>query len=172
MGNFQKYWLQNVGQDFIVLDFFVGGISCGRKRCVREINVSRAWDPVHAGDQALTRETPAKRGRVNRYVTVVLFLLSYCIYNLINNSCYNKLHSPPFPHLPEALLSSYPYEVSYMNTYFKKWIGKHYCCDAIIKKAWKALLIFYHSVSLVDHKFIWIWPLICFCQMFVGSVEY
>jgi hypothetical protein len=34
---------------------------------VREINVSRAWDPVHAGDKALTRETPAKRGRVNRY---------------------------------------------------------------------------------------------------------
>jgi hypothetical protein len=68
MGNFQKYWSQNVGQDFIVLDFFVGGISCGRKRSVREINVSRAWDPVHAGDKALTRETPAKRGRVNRYV--------------------------------------------------------------------------------------------------------
>ena len=67
MGNFQKYWSQNVGQDFIVLDFFVGGRSCGRKRCVREINVSRAWDPVHAGDKALTRETPAKRGRVNRY---------------------------------------------------------------------------------------------------------
>jgi hypothetical protein len=22
MGNFQKYWLQNVGQDFLVLDFF------------------------------------------------------------------------------------------------------------------------------------------------------
>ena len=67
MGNFQKYWSQNVGQDFIVLDFFIGGRSCGRKRCVREINVSRAWDPVHAGDKALTRETPAKRGRVNRY---------------------------------------------------------------------------------------------------------
>jgi len=46
MGNFQKYWSQNVGQDFIVLDFFVGG----RKRCVREINVSHAGDPVHAGD--------------------------------------------------------------------------------------------------------------------------
>ena len=30
MGNFQKYWSQNVGQDFIVLDFFVGGRSCGR----------------------------------------------------------------------------------------------------------------------------------------------
>ena len=25
MGNFQKYWSQNVGQDFIVLDFFHGG---------------------------------------------------------------------------------------------------------------------------------------------------
>jgi crotonobetainyl-CoA:carnitine CoA-transferase CaiB-like acyl-CoA transferase len=34
---------------------------------VREINVSCAGDPVHAGDKALTRETPAKRGRVNRY---------------------------------------------------------------------------------------------------------
>ena len=66
MGNFQKYWSQNVGQDFIVLDFFVGGISCGRKRCVREINVSHAWDPVHAGDKAL-------RGRVNRYVYVFTF---------------------------------------------------------------------------------------------------
>ena len=30
MGNFQKYWLQNIGQDFIVLEFFVGGRSCGR----------------------------------------------------------------------------------------------------------------------------------------------
>jgi hypothetical protein len=28
---------------------------------VREINVSHAGDPVHAGDKALTRETPAKR---------------------------------------------------------------------------------------------------------------
>jgi hypothetical protein len=25
IGNFQKYWSQNVGQDFIVLDFFTGG---------------------------------------------------------------------------------------------------------------------------------------------------
>ena len=72
MGNFQKYWSQNVGQDFIVLDFFVGGRSCGRKRCKREINVSRAGDPVHAGDKALTRETPTKRGRVNRYVTIII----------------------------------------------------------------------------------------------------
>jgi hypothetical protein len=41
MGNFQKYWSQNVGQDFIVLDFFVGGRSCGRKRCVRETQSMR-----------------------------------------------------------------------------------------------------------------------------------
>ena len=34
---------------------------------MREINVSSAGDPVHAGDKALTRETPAQRGRVNRY---------------------------------------------------------------------------------------------------------
>jgi len=27
-----------------------------------------AGDPVHAGDKALTRETPVQRGRVNRYV--------------------------------------------------------------------------------------------------------
>ena len=70
MGNFQKYWSQNVGQGFIVLDFFVGGRSCGRKRCVREINVSRAGDPVHAGDKALMRETPAQRGRGNRYASL------------------------------------------------------------------------------------------------------
>ena len=45
---------------------------------MQEINVSRTWDPVHAGDKALTRETPAKRGRVNRYDietrSVVLYL--------------------------------------------------------------------------------------------------
>jgi hypothetical protein len=85
MGNFQKYWLQNVGQDFIVLDFFhgrkifswregwkgpsksgekyfVGGRSCGMKRCVQEINVSCAGDPVHVGDKVLTRRLPCKGG--------------------------------------------------------------------------------------------------------------
>jgi hypothetical protein len=84
MGNFQKYWSQNVGQYFIVLYFFhrrkilkIDGRD-GRdpqnrenKFCwgeiVREINVSRAGDPVLAGDKALTRETPVQRGRVNRY---------------------------------------------------------------------------------------------------------
>ena len=34
---------------------------------MREINVSRAGDPVHAGDKALTWENPVQRGRVNRY---------------------------------------------------------------------------------------------------------
>jgi hypothetical protein len=78
MGNFQKYWSQNVGQDFIILDFLVGGISCRRKRCVRENNVSRAWDPVHVGDKALTRKTPAKRGRVNRYdIMAVISVISW-----------------------------------------------------------------------------------------------
>ena len=41
---------------------------------MREINVSRAGDPVHAGDKALTRETPAKRGRVNRYVKTIHYI--------------------------------------------------------------------------------------------------
>ena len=34
---------------------------------MREINVSRAGDPVHVGDKALTWETPVQRGMVNRY---------------------------------------------------------------------------------------------------------
>ena len=37
---------------------------------MREINVSRAGDPVHAGDKALMQETPAQRGRVNRYASL------------------------------------------------------------------------------------------------------
>ena len=39
---------------------------------MREINVSRAGDPVHAGDKALTRESPTQRGRVNRYATFTI----------------------------------------------------------------------------------------------------
>jgi hypothetical protein len=62
-GEFPEILIAKRRSRFIVLDFFVGG----KKRCVREINVSCAWDPVHAGDKALTRETTAKRGRVNRY---------------------------------------------------------------------------------------------------------
>jgi hypothetical protein len=41
---------------------------------VWEINVSHAGDSVHAGDKALTRETPVKRGRVNRYAYIEKFL--------------------------------------------------------------------------------------------------
>jgi hypothetical protein len=87
MGNFQKYWSQNVGQDFIILDFLVGGISCRRKRCVRENNVSRAWDPVHVGDKALTQKTPAKRGRVNRYdIMAVISVISWRLSQLYHGS--------------------------------------------------------------------------------------
>ena len=46
---------------------------------MREINVSRARDPVHAGDKALTRETPAKRGRVNRYVIDEVFFDNFLV---------------------------------------------------------------------------------------------
>jgi hypothetical protein len=59
-----KLYSETGWTDFIVLDFFVGGRSCGRKRCVRDINVSRARDPVHAGDKALTRETPIFRNGI------------------------------------------------------------------------------------------------------------
>ena len=43
---------------------------------MRDINVSRARDPVHAEDKALTRETPVKRGRVNRYEETHLMLIT------------------------------------------------------------------------------------------------
>jgi hypothetical protein len=45
---------------------------------VREIYVSRMGDPVHAGDKALTQETPVQRGRVNRYADskLISFFLS------------------------------------------------------------------------------------------------
>jgi hypothetical protein len=42
MGNFQKYWWQNVGQDFIVLDFFVGGYRAGGKGVC-----GRVMSPAH-----------------------------------------------------------------------------------------------------------------------------
>ena len=66
-GEFPEILIAKCRSRFYCTWFFVGGISCGRKRCVREINVSPAGDPVHAGVKALTRETPARRGRVNRY---------------------------------------------------------------------------------------------------------
>jgi D-serine deaminase-like pyridoxal phosphate-dependent protein len=47
---------------------------------VREINVYRAGDPVNAGDKALTRDTPAQRGRVNRYGIYCDILDLSCMY--------------------------------------------------------------------------------------------
>jgi hypothetical protein len=52
-GEFPEILIAKCRSRFYCTWFFVGGTSCGRKRCVREINVSRAWDPVHAGDKAL-----------------------------------------------------------------------------------------------------------------------
>ena len=46
--------------------FCWGEIMREEKVCVGGY-VSRAGDPVHAGDKTLTRETPTQRGRVNRY---------------------------------------------------------------------------------------------------------
>ena len=68
----------------------LGGRSWGRKRCMREINVSRAGDPVHAGDKALTRETPAKRGRVNRYVNDKMTPFNYSCPCLNTNKSFRK----------------------------------------------------------------------------------
>ena len=48
---------------------------------MREINVSRA------GDKALTRETPAKRGRVNRYDIVESGIKTLF---LNNTNCYQS----------------------------------------------------------------------------------
>jgi hypothetical protein len=47
---------------------------------VREINVSRTGDPVHAGDEALTQETPAQRGRVNRYDLSPFVVIKYNVF--------------------------------------------------------------------------------------------
>jgi hypothetical protein len=50
---------------------------------VLEINVSRAGDPVHAGDKTLTQETPAQRGRVNRYVSLVNFFFLFLFLSFV-----------------------------------------------------------------------------------------
>ena len=110
MGNFQKYWSQNVGQDFIVLDFLCWG------EIVREINVSRA------GDKALTRETPVQvwhpevsnvwkpswKGKQllikNRFFTSSKFLkvhFTFCF-------CLRSLGHFPFSTLRREILTSLP----------------------------------------------------------------
>ena len=41
---------------------------------MREIYVSRAGDPVHAGDKALMQESPVQRGKVNRYAEPAIYI--------------------------------------------------------------------------------------------------
>ena len=59
MGNFQKYWSQNVGQDFIVLDLFVGGYRAGGKGVC-----GRLMSPAH--ETQSMREKRLLRGRLPR----------------------------------------------------------------------------------------------------------
>jgi hypothetical protein len=59
MGNFQKYSSQNVGQDFIVLDFFVGGYRAGGKGVC-----GRLMSPAH--ETQSMREIRLLRGRLPR----------------------------------------------------------------------------------------------------------
>ena len=58
---------------------------------MQEINVSRAGDSVHAGDKALKRETPAQRGRVNRYAKTCAKMLM--VLNQLFESRKGTLHS-------------------------------------------------------------------------------
>ena len=70
-GEFPEILIAKCRSRFYCTWFFCWG------EVVQEINVSCAWDPFHAGDKALTRETPAKRGRVNRYA---LHILMWCLH--------------------------------------------------------------------------------------------
>ena len=56
--------------------FFLLGVgrSCGRKRCVREINVSHAGDPVHVEIRLLCGRLPRKGGGLTGMVLLHLFL--------------------------------------------------------------------------------------------------
>jgi hypothetical protein len=70
MGNFQKYWSQNVGQDFIVLDFFVGGDRPGGKGVC-----GRLMSPTHEIQsmreiRLLRRRLPRKGGGLTGMVLV------------------------------------------------------------------------------------------------------
>ena len=59
MGNFQKYWSQNVGEDFIVLDFLLGGYRAGGEG-VR----GKLMSPAH--ETQSMREIRLLRGRLLR----------------------------------------------------------------------------------------------------------
>ena len=67
MGEFPEILIAKCRSRFYCTLFFSRAENFCWGEIVREINVSRAGDPVHAGDKTLTRETAAQRGRVNRY---------------------------------------------------------------------------------------------------------
>jgi hypothetical protein len=73
-GEFPEILIAKCRSRFYCTWFFCWG------EIVQEINVSRTGDPVHAGDKALTQDTPAKRGRVNRYACVCCGQ-KYCVKN-------------------------------------------------------------------------------------------
>ena len=68
-GEFPEILIANVGRDFIVLDFFVGGYRAGGKGVC-----GRLLSPAH--ETQSMRETPVKRGRVNRYDLVFVGILA------------------------------------------------------------------------------------------------
>jgi hypothetical protein len=89
MGNFQKYWSQNVGQDFIVLDFIVGGRSCGRlmspaheTQSMREIRLLRGRLPRKGGGLTGMIES------VNVFV-----LLRFDLCHVLSSSTNNFAHA-------------------------------------------------------------------------------
>ena len=67
---------------------FCWGEIVREERCVRKIYVSRAGDPVHAGDKALTRETSAQRGRVNRYDSIHIYIV-HLFTGILKNKIFN-----------------------------------------------------------------------------------
>ena len=71
MGNFQKYWLQNVGQDFLVLDFFHG----------RKILKVDGRDPQN-------REKNAPAGRFTCMLIIFINLFLTCISEWIQYESY------------------------------------------------------------------------------------
>ena len=104
MGNFQKYWSQSVGQDFIVLDFFHG-------RKILKVDGRDGRDP-----QNLDKNAPAGRftcmlhiqvhvlhtvrGHHGRDCMVNGFIFTKCIYNECKSNQNYILNCSPFPPSP------------------------------------------------------------------------
>jgi hypothetical protein len=103
---------------------------------VQEINVSRAWDPVNTGDKALTRDTPAQRGRVNRYG---IYWWGWCVAR----GEYPYLTSVSNPLSRRTIL----YDVSYM--YVEQWCFYIQCCAISPPHPQPRIKILYTLVRLV-----------------------